>query len=71
MFCYSITKMENNNLEQRYAIKCVKLRECATNTQESVCSDSLSRAQVFWWQESVKMGKKWWKMNRDPDSPHW
>jgi transposase len=46
--------MENNNLEQRYAIKfCVKLGEGATDTydkiQKACGNDSVSRAQVFRW----------------------
>jgi hypothetical protein len=32
VFCYSFTKMEEDNLEQRYAIKfCVRLGESATD----------------------------------------
>jgi hypothetical protein len=48
MFCYSVTNLENNNLEQHYAIKfCVKLGEGATDTHEKIKktfgNDSLSR----------------------------
>jgi hypothetical protein len=54
MFCYRITKMENSNLEQCYAIKvCVKLGEDATDTYEKIqkafANYSDSRAQVFQW----------------------
>jgi hypothetical protein len=54
VFCYSVTKLENNNLGQRYAIKfCVRLGEGATDTygniQKAFGNDFLSRAQVFRW----------------------
>jgi hypothetical protein len=50
--------MENNNLEQRYAIKfCVKLGESATDAYETIQkafdNDSLSRAQVFRWHKDL------------------
>jgi hypothetical protein len=54
MFCYSVTKMERNKLEQLYAIKfCAYLEEVATDMyekiQEAFGNDSLTRAQVFRW----------------------
>jgi hypothetical protein len=63
MFCYSITKTENNNLEQRYAIKfCVKLGDSATDTYETIQkafgNDSLSRAQVFRWHKEFVNGRE-------------
>jgi hypothetical protein len=51
-------KMENNNLEQRHAIKfCVELGDGATDTykktKKAFGNDSISRAQVFQWRETV------------------
>jgi hypothetical protein len=48
--------MENNNLKQCYTIKfCVNLGEGTTDTykkiQKGFGNESLSRAQVFQWQE--------------------
>jgi hypothetical protein len=53
VFCYSVTKMENN-LEQGYSVKfCVRLGEGATDMygkiQKAFGNDSLSRAQVYRW----------------------
>jgi hypothetical protein len=52
MFCYSITKMEEKNLKQCYAIKfCVKLGDGATDTYEKIHkafgNDSVLLAQIF------------------------
>jgi hypothetical protein len=62
MFCYSVTKIENN-LEQRHAIKfCVKLGDGATNTYEKVKkafgNHSVSHAQVFRWHKDFVNGRE-------------
>jgi hypothetical protein len=49
--------MENNNLEQRYAVKfCVKLGEGATDTYEKIQkafgNNSVLHAQVFQWHKT-------------------
>jgi hypothetical protein len=64
MFYYSITKMEKNNLKQRYAIRfCVKLWEGTTCTyeksQETFGNDSLSNAEVSHWHNNFLNG---WEM---------
>jgi hypothetical protein len=51
VFRYSVTKMENNNLEQCHAVRfCVELGEGATDTydkiQKAFGNDSPSRVQV-------------------------
>jgi hypothetical protein len=63
MIYYSVTKMENNNLEERYEMKfCIKLGEGATNnyenTQKAFDNDSLSRAQVFRWHNDFVNGRE-------------
>jgi hypothetical protein len=50
--------MENNNLEERYAIEfCIKLREGTTNNYEKIQkafgNDSLSLTQVFRWHKTL------------------
>jgi hypothetical protein len=51
--------MENNNLEQRYAIKfCVKMGEGATDTYEKIMCSSISVGQS-------QIGDKWWNHNLD------
>jgi transposase len=55
--------MENNNLEQRYAIKyCVKLGEGATDTYEKIQkafgNDSVSHALVFRWHKDFVNGRE-------------
>jgi hypothetical protein len=62
MFCYSVTKMEKNNLEQRYSIKfCVKLGG-ATDTYEQIQktfgNDSLSHARVSRWHKDFVKGRE-------------
>jgi hypothetical protein len=62
VFCYSVTEVENNNVEQHYAIKlCAKLGEGATdtyeNTQKSFGNDSLPRAQAFRWYRDFVNGR--------------
>jgi hypothetical protein len=49
---YGVTKMENNNFEESYAIRLfVKLGEGATDTyekiQKAIGNDSVSRVEVF------------------------
>lgn len=63
MFHYNITKMEKNNLEQRYANKYrVKLGEGTTDTYEKIQSafsnDSVSHAQVFQWHKDFVNGRE-------------
>jgi transposase len=65
MFCYSVTKIGNNNFEQRCAIKfCGKLREGATDTHERIQrafrDDSRSRAEVlvFRWHKDFVNGRE-------------
>jgi transposase len=63
MFCYSVTKMENNNLEQIHAVKfCFKLGEGAKDTydkiQKAFGNDSVSRAQVFRWNKGFANGRE-------------
>jgi predicted DNA-binding protein YlxM (UPF0122 family) len=63
MFCYSVTKTEKNNLEQRHAIKFrAKLGESAADTYETIQkafgNDSLSRAQVFRWHKDFANGRE-------------
>jgi hypothetical protein len=55
--------MENNNLEQCYAIKfCVKLGEGGTDTYEKIQkafgNDSLLRAQVIQWHKDFVNGQE-------------
>jgi hypothetical protein len=62
MFCYSVTKVGKNNLEQYYAIKfCVELGEGAIDTYEKIQkafgTDSLSRAQLFRWHKDFSHGR--------------
>jgi hypothetical protein len=71
VFCYSITKIENNNLEPCYAVKfCVRCGEGATNTHEKIQkafgNDSLSRAQVFRCHRGFVNG--WETLEDDPRS---
>ncbi|EFN80151.1 Putative uncharacterized protein FLJ37770, partial [Harpegnathos saltator] len=58
-----VTKMEQRNLEQRYAIKfCVKLGESASvafeKLKQAYGKHSLSRAQVFRWHKSFLEGRE-------------
>jgi hypothetical protein len=58
VFCYSVTKMEKNNLEKGHAVKfCIKLREGATDPygkiQRAFGNNSLSRAQIFRWHKDL------------------
>jgi hypothetical protein len=55
--------MENNNLEQGYAVKfCVRLGKGATGTygkiQKAFGNDSLSRAQVSRWHKDFVNGRE-------------
>jgi hypothetical protein len=73
MFCYSVTKMENN-FEERCAIKfCVKLREGATDTYEKIQkasgNDSVLLAEELRWYKDLVNGEKRWKMTRDLNVP--
>jgi hypothetical protein len=53
MFRYSLTKIENNNLEQRYPMKfCVRLggggaADIYEKAQKTFDNDSVSRAQTL------------------------
>jgi hypothetical protein len=63
MHCYSVATMENNNLEQRYAIKfCVELGEGVTDTYEKVWKAfgnySVPRTQVFRWHKDFVNGRE-------------
>jgi hypothetical protein len=62
MFCYSVTKTEKNNLEQRYAMKLrPKVGEGATDTykmiQKAFGNDSLSRAKILRWNKGFVSGR--------------
>jgi hypothetical protein len=51
MSCYSVTKIEDNNLEQRHAISFCQAGEATTDIYEEIQKafgdDAVSRAQVF------------------------
>jgi transposase len=62
MFRQSVTKMENDNLEQRYTIKfCVKLGKGATDTHEKIhkaFGNDSSCVQVFRWHKDFENGRE-------------
>jgi hypothetical protein len=63
VFCYSVTKLVKNNLEELCAIKfCVELGEGATDAYEKILHHV---PKYFGGTETLLMREKQWKTDRD------